>query len=83
MRYRATWIATLIGVALCLFSFTGRDPHNIFFFMFSIPVWFVEMFGDVQRVSVWWLYALTVLSYAALGYLIDWGVARLRFRARP
>jgi len=82
MRLRATWAALLIGIALCLFNATGRDPHNLFFFMFSIPVWFAAMFTDIHEVNVWWMYVLTVLTYAGLGFLIDLGVARLRYPPR-
>lgn len=71
MRYRVTWACALIGVALCLFNATGYDPHNIFLFMFSVPIWFVEVFGDIHQVNVWFMYALTVLSWAAIGYISD------------
>jgi len=67
---------TLIGVALCLFNATGYDPHNIFLFMLSVPIWFVEVFGDIHHVNVWFMYLLTVLSWAAIGYLSDLGIAR-------
>lgn len=80
MRYRVTWACTLIGAALCLFNATGYDPHNIFLFMLSVPIWFVEVFGDIHQVNVWLMYALTVLSWAFIGYLADWGIARTRAR---
>lgn len=82
MRYPITIACTLIGVALCLFNVTGYDPHNLFLMMFSVPMWFVELFTDIHRVNVWFMYALTVLSWALIGYLGDLGVARLRTR-RP
>nr|WP_221626902.1 hypothetical protein [Cohnella lubricantis] len=71
---------TLIGVALCLFNATGYDPHNIFLFMLSVPIWFVEVFGDIHQVNVWFMYLLTVLSWAVIGYLADKGIARTRSR---
>ncbi|MFC4306000.1 hypothetical protein [Cohnella boryungensis] len=82
MRYPITGICTLIGLALCLFNATGYDPHNLFLMMFSVPMWFVEVFTDLHRVSVWFMYALTVLSYVLIGYLGDLGVARTRSRRR-
>ena len=82
MRLRATWAAVLFGAVLCLFNATGRDPHNLFFFMFSVPVWFAAMFTDIHKVSVEWMYVLTILTYAGLGFLIDLGVARLRYPPR-
>lgn len=82
MRYPFTGICTLIGLALCLFNSTGYDPHNLFLMMFSVPMWFVELFADLHSVSVWLMYALTVLSWALIGYLIDLGVSRTRSRAR-
>lgn len=78
MRYRVTLACTLIGAALCLFNATGYDPHNIFLFMFSVPIWFVEVFGDIHQVNVWLMYLLTVLSWALIGYLSDRGIARTR-----
>ncbi len=80
MRYPVTIAFTLFGIALCLFSYTGYDPHNVFFFMLSIPVWFVEFFADIHEVNVVLMYVLTILSYALIGYLVDLGVRRLRAR---
>jgi hypothetical protein len=71
MRYPVTAVATLIGVALCLYNYTGYDPHNMVFFMFSIPAWFADLIVDVHQVSVLFLYVLTVLSWALLGYISD------------
>jgi hypothetical protein len=71
MRYPITIVFTIIGAALCLFNWTGYDPHNIFLFMFSVPIWFVELFGDIHKVNVWLMYALTVLSWALIGYAAD------------
>jgi hypothetical protein len=83
MRYPITIACTLIGVALCLFNVTGYDPHNMFLIMFSIPMWFVELFTDIHRVNVWFMYALTVLSWAIIGYLGDLGASRIRTRRHP
>ncbi|MGG1311977.1 MULTISPECIES: hypothetical protein [Cohnella] len=71
MRYAVTLTCTLFGLALCLFNATGYDPHNIFLFMLSVPVWFVEVFSDIHRVSTGTVYVLTVLSWAVIGYLCD------------
>lgn len=82
MRYRVTLACTLIGVALCLFNATGYDPHNLFLAMFSVPMWFVELFGDIHQVNVWFMYVLTVLSWALIGYLSDRLIARTQSRSR-
>ncbi|WP_255570106.1 hypothetical protein [Cohnella sp. CFH 77786] len=78
MRYPVTLAFTLFGAALCLFNYSGYDPHNVFLFMFSVPIWFVELFSDIHRVNVWLMYLLTLISYALIGYLADLGIARLR-----
>jgi len=78
MRYTFTIAGTLIGAALCLFNVTGYDPHNIFLMMFSVPMWFVELFADMHTVNVWFMYVLTVISWALIGYLADLGVSRIR-----
>jgi len=31
----------------------------------------VELFGDIHKVNVWLMYALTVLSWALIGYAAD------------
>ncbi len=78
MRYPMTLACTLIGAALCLFNATGYDPHNVFLFMFSVPMWLVELFTDIHNVNVWFMYVLTVLSWALIGYLGDLGISRIR-----
>lgn len=85
MRYPVTLAFTLIGIALCVFNYSGYDPHNVFLFMFSVPIWFVELFTDIHSVNVRLMYALTVLSYAVIGYLADLGIygTRRRKRAEP
>ncbi|MBB6735036.1 hypothetical protein [Cohnella zeiphila] len=71
MRYTVTLACTLFGAALCLFNATGYDPHNLFLFMFSVPIWFVEVFGDIHHVDVFAMYLLTIASWAAIGYISD------------
>lgn len=71
MRYPVTISAAVIGLALCLYNYTGYDPHNFVFFMFSIPAWAVDLFVDIHEVSVLLMYALTVLSYALIGFIAD------------
>ncbi|MDQ6421821.1 hypothetical protein RB620_20545 [Paenibacillus sp. LHD-117] len=78
MRYTVTMIATLIALAICAFNYTGYDPHNMIFFMLSIPAWFADMFVDIHEVSVLLLYALTVLTWALLGFVADLFIARDR-----
>ncbi|WP_419873975.1 hypothetical protein [Candidatus Pristimantibacillus sp. PTI5] len=82
MRYRVTIIATLIGLAICLFNYTGYDPHNFVFFMLSIPAWVVDLFVDIHEVSVLLMYALTILTWALLGFIADVLIARGRENER-
>lgn len=82
MRLIYTLGFTLFGLALCLFNATGYDPHNAFLFMFSVPIWFVELFGDIHSVSVIGMYVLTVLSYAVIGAVCDYLIARLYRKRR-
>lgn len=71
MRYKVTAILTLFGCALCLFNYSGFDPDNIFLFMFSVPVWLIEIVGDIHDVSVFAVYLLTIASYALFGRIGD------------
>ncbi|MBB3109831.1 hypothetical protein FHS18_001894 [Paenibacillus phyllosphaerae] len=82
MRFPVTIIATLIGVALCVYNYTGYDPHNMVFFMFSVPGWFADMVMDIHEVNVFTMYALTIISWAVLGFICDWMIARGRSRRR-
>ncbi|ANY68504.1 hypothetical protein BBD42_20020 [Paenibacillus sp. BIHB 4019] len=82
MRYKFTAIAALIGLALCLYNSTGYDPHNMVFFMFSVPAWFVDLFIDVHEVSVMLMYVLTVATWALLGLIADVIVYRTSSRTR-
>lgn len=78
MNYKGTAIAALIGLAICAFNYTGYDPHNMVFFMLSVPAWFADLFVDIHEVSVLALYALTILSWALLGFIIDVLIAKNR-----
>ncbi|WP_115990511.1 hypothetical protein [Cohnella lupini] len=80
MRNAMTIACTLIGIALSLFNASGYDPHNLFLMMFSVPMWFVEVFTDIHRVNIWFMYVLTVISWAAIGYAGDRIVSRARDR---
>lgn len=80
MRYPVTITATLIGVALCLYNSTGYDPHNMVFFMFSVPAWIADMIVDIHQVNVYLMYVLTVATWALLGYICDWAIGRSRSR---
>lgn len=80
MKYKATLIMTLFGIALCLFNYSGIDPQNIFLYMFSVPVWLIEMFSDIHFFNPFVVYLLTVASYALFGRIGDY--YRLRERAR-
>lgn len=80
MRYRVTIIAAIIGIAICAFNYTGYDPHNMVFFMLSVPAWFADLFIDIHEVSVLLMYALTILTWALLGFIADVIIARDRRR---
>ncbi|MFF2888782.1 hypothetical protein [Paenibacillus sp. NPDC057967] len=82
MRYTVTIIATLIAVAICAFNYTGYDPHNMVFFMLSIPAWFADFFVDIHEVSVLLMYVLTIISWAVIGYIADVFIARDRRKRR-
>jgi hypothetical protein len=76
MRYTTTIVAACIGIAICLFNYTGYDPHNMFFFMLSLPAWFVDLFVDVHQVSVLLMYVLTIVTWGLLGFIADVLIAR-------
>ncbi|WP_274649835.1 hypothetical protein [Paenibacillus humicola] len=80
MRYRVTAAATLIGLAICLYNATGYDPHNMVFFMFSVPGWIADLFVDFHDLNVLLMYVLTVASWALIGYACDWLIERDRRR---
>jgi hypothetical protein len=78
MRYRLTVIFSLFALALCTFNFLGLDPDDIFFFMFSVPVWLIELFMDIHYVNVYLVYLLTIVTYGLFGYLGDYFVNQRR-----
>ncbi|QJC51552.1 hypothetical protein HGI30_08300 [Paenibacillus albicereus] len=82
MRYPVTLAATALGLILCLFSSTGYDPHNVFFFMFSPVAWISDVFYDIHQTPILVMYALTVLCYAVIGYVCDRLIAEGRRRRR-
>lgn len=81
MRYPVTLAAALIGLAVCLYNMTGFDPHNMIFFMLSVPAWLVDLFVDVHEVNVFLMYVLTIASWAVIGLIADTLVGRNRQRA--
>lgn len=80
MRYSVTISAALIGLAICLFNATGYDPHNFIFFMLSVPAWLAELLFDIHNVAILPMYILTVLTWAALGFIADSIINRQRAR---
>ncbi|WP_243866966.1 hypothetical protein [Paenibacillus sp. BK720] len=76
------FVATFIGLALCVYNSTGYDPHNFVFFMFSPPAWIADMFVDIHKVNVLLMYVLTVATWALLGYIADRLIERGRSRER-
>ncbi|MDF2725511.1 MAG: hypothetical protein K0Q59_5188 [Paenibacillus sp.] len=81
MTYKITFWLTLFGCALCLFNYSGFDPDNIFFFMFSVPVWLIEAVSDIHNVNVYVVYVLTIACYALFGRIGDHYRLRRRTRA--
>lgn len=84
MRKTYTIALTIFGALLCLVHYFGHeyDPIYMLFYALSVPAWFVPAFGDVIRVNIIVVYALTVLSYAFIGYVIDFFTAQSRDRRR-
>jgi len=71
-----TVLFTVIGAALCLIHYLFHQFDSIYmiFYSLSVPMWFASMFTSVYNVSVGKLlviYALTVASWAVIGYVID------------
>lgn len=80
MRKKATLYATLFGIGLCLFNYSGIDPDNIFLFMLSVPVWLIEIFADIHYFSIYTVYLLTIASYAIFGLIGDYYRERKKAR---
>ncbi|MEI7026914.1 hypothetical protein [Paenibacillus sp. y28] len=77
-----TVILTSFSVVLCLFNALGLDPEDMFFFSLSIPVWIIETFSDIHRYNAYFVYALTIASYALIGLFGDRFVQTRRTRRR-
>jgi hypothetical protein len=82
MRYRLTFLFALFALALCTFNYLGLDPHNLFFFMFSVPIWLIELFMDIHDVNLYLVYFLTIVTYGLIGYLGDYFVNKRRAYSR-
>ena len=82
MRYYITIVAVLISLALCLFNSTGYDGHNFVFFLLSPPAWISDVFYDIHATPIVVMYALTVASYAVIGFACDVIIARNRRKYR-
>ncbi|PDO09828.1 MAG: hypothetical protein BLM47_10390 [Candidatus Reconcilbacillus cellulovorans] len=70
-RYAYTIAFTAFGLVLCAADLLRLDPDHLYLFMFSVPVWLIEAFGDVHTVNAFAVYALTVLFWAAVGKSAD------------
>jgi hypothetical protein len=77
---KCTLLFALIGTAICFLHYIGVDTKNLLLFSFSIPLWFIPLFSDVQDVDPFFVYALTILSWALLGYILDRLIQRNRER---
>lgn len=67
-----TFWFTALSAAICLFHAFGYDHDNIVLKLFSIPAWVIPIFADINRIHTVLMYALTILSWSALGFYIDW-----------
>ena len=82
---RFTLICALIGVVLCLAHYIWHDydPMYLLFYALSVPAWFAPAFTNVVSVNIVYVYVLTVLSWAIIGFIIDlFAVQIVRRRAR-
>ena len=77
VKYKKFTIAfAAIGVGLSILHFADMDPKNLLLFSFSIPLWFIPIFRDIRDVNLYFVYLLTIVSWIALGFLLDWLIAR-------
>jgi hypothetical protein len=72
MTYKYTSLFTVIGAALSLIHYVGHeyDPVYLLFYSLSVPAWFYPIF-TYTNVNPWFLYLLTTLSWALMGYVVD------------
>lgn len=77
-RHSLTLAFTAFGVVLCAADLLRLDPDHLYLFMFSVPVWVIEMFADVHTVNAFAVYALTVAFWALVGRIADLLVFRRR-----
>ncbi|WP_026021595.1 hypothetical protein [Paenibacillus senegalensis] len=71
MRRKITWLFTLIAVAICFIHFFGYDPKNMILLSLSVPLWFLTMATDLENISLFIAYGLTIASWALMGYFVD------------
>jgi hypothetical protein len=81
MKYTCTLLFTAIGAALCLMHMIGHDsdPVYMIFYSLSVPAWIYSVF-TYTHVNQVLLYALTILSWTLIGYVIDRFSSRLKSR---
>ncbi|MFD0871801.1 hypothetical protein [Paenibacillus residui] len=80
MRKTVTIIFTVIAIAICFIHYLGYDPKNMILISLSIPLWIIPFFTDIAHVNLFFAYALTIASWALLGYIVDRYVFRARAR---
>ncbi|NEW07284.1 hypothetical protein GK047_14850 [Paenibacillus sp. SYP-B3998] len=71
-----TWLFTFIGAALCVIHYLFHDHDAIYmlFYALSVPAWFASVFSNIYEVSMLKMlviYALTIVTWALVGYIID------------
>lgn len=71
MRRKITWLFTLIAVAICFIHFLGYDPKNMILLSLSVPLWVLTIVTDLENISLFVAYGLTIASWALMGYFVD------------
>lgn len=82
MRKPYTVALTVLSAVLCFVHYIGHeyDPIYMLFYALSIPAWIAPAFGDITRINIAAVYFFTIASYAFIGYVIDFFIARNKER---
>ncbi|UJF33328.1 hypothetical protein [Paenibacillus hexagrammi] len=71
-----TWLFTFIGAALCVVHYMFHDHDSIYliFYALSVPAWFAPVVSNIYEISplkMLFIYALTIITWGIVGYVID------------
>ena len=75
-----TFWLTLLSILLCVYNYVGTDPDGIALLLFSPATWVIPLFTDINDVSVFLLYALTILVWFYIGFWVDRMIEKSRTR---